>query len=48
VGRAGSGCYLAAVLEAEELHRLPRAVDGDDWVKHHTSCLELIYSTGLA
>jgi hypothetical protein len=36
----GSG-YLAAVLEAEELHRLLGAVDGDDWMKHcYTSCLE--------
>lgn len=24
----------AAVLEAEELHRLLGAVDGDDWMKH--------------
>ena len=40
-GRWFGCCYLAAaVLEAEELHRLLRAVDGDDWMKHYTSCSE--------
>jgi hypothetical protein len=33
-GRWLGCCYLAAaVLEAQELHRLLRAVHGDDWMK---------------